>query len=177
MKKFIFITLSMLFSITCFGQFNMPNRMRPFVNENVYVLVDSLPLERYQTYVPDSNLIQHIEARSGEKLKENQIIELGGNEYVFELPVKDKVLVKYNKDKTKAIITNSGIIHGIGLYFFEYNVKSDERREILYYEDNNILCGLAYDKRYKMAKYFRYEKKEIGRRQFRRVRQAFRRSF
>lgn len=177
MKKVIFMTLFMLFSITCFGQFNMPNRMRPFINEKDYVLVDSLPLERYQTYVPDSNLIQHIQEHSPERLKENQIIQLGANEYVFELPVKDKIILRYNKDKTKAIITSSSIIHGMGLYFCEFNVKDDKQRQILYYEDKNILCVLSYDKKFKLANYFRYEKKEIGRRQFRRIRQTYRRMF
>jgi len=177
MKKFIFMTLLMLFSITCFGQFNMPNRVRQFINEKDYELVDSLPLERFQTYVPDSNLVQNIQERSGNKVKENDIIQLGSYEYMFKLPVKDKILLKYNKDKTKAIITNNSIIHGIGMHFFEFNVKDDERRQVLYYDDENILCGLIYDKHFKVAKYFSYEKKEVGKRQFRRMRRTFRRNF
>ena len=81
--------------------------------------------------------------------------------------------IKYNKDKTKAIITNNSIIQGIGLHFFEFNIKENERRQTFYYDDNNILCGLIYDKYYKVAKYFRYEKKEIGRRRFRQMRRSF----
>ena len=173
MKKFIFMTSLMLFSITCFGQ--MP--VRQFINEKDYELVDSLPLERFQTYVPDSNLVQNIQERFGSKVKENDIIQLGNCEYMFKLPVKDKILLKYNKDKTKAIIINSSIIHGIGMHFFEFNVKDDERRQVLYYDDDNVLCGIIYDKFYRVAKYFHHEKKEVGKRQFRRMRRAFRRNF
>ena len=178
MRKFYFIVAFALMSVCAFAQMPLT---RPVFNNmtfnrfdmSVYVTEDSLILERIQTYVPDSNLIQHVQERSPNKLKENQIIQLGDNEYMFELPKKDKILIKYNKDKTKAIITNNSIIQGIGLHFFEFNIKENERRQTFYYDDNNILCGLIYDKYYKVAKYFRYEKKEIGRRRFRQMRRSF----
>ena len=182
MKK-IFITLVFtLVSICSFAQFNM---QRPIPNQMMfnrfdmtqYTIVDSLVLERIQTYVPDSMLLQHIQDRNSNMIKENQIIQLGTYDYLFELPTKENIVVRYNKDKTKAIITNSSIIQGIGLHVFEFNIQDNKRRQIFYYDDDNILCGLIYDKGYKVAKYFRYEKKDIGRRQFRRMRQSFRRNF
>ena len=177
MKNFIFVLTFMLFSITCFGQFNFQNGIRQFINEQDYELVDSLPLERFQTYVPDSNLISHIEEHSNGLLNPNRIISLGDCEYMFELPIKDKILLKYNKDRTKAIITNINSVHGFGLHFFEFNVKDDKRRQILYYDDDNVLCGLIYDKYFKAAKYFRYVKNEIGKRRFHRMRRMFKQNF
>lgn len=177
MRKITFLVLFMLFSIVSFGQFNAPNRIRPFVNTEKYQLVDSLLLERVQTYVPDSMLIEHIQEHSSKRLKENEIIQLGSYEYMFELPKKDNIVVRYTNDKTKAVVINSSIIQGMGLHFFEFNVQDNKRRQILYYDDDNILCGLIYDKEYKVAKYFRYEKKEVGKRQFRRMRRTFRRNF
>lgn len=178
MRKIKFLVVLMLFSVNCFGQFMFPKHVRQFVDEKKYELLDSLPIERLQTYVPDSNLIQHIQEHTGNKLQKNQIIQLGAYEYMFELPTSEKIVLRYNKDKTKAVIIDtSNTLHGFGLHFFEFNVKDNDRRQTFYYDDENILCGFAYDKQYKVAKYFSYTKKEIGKRQFNRMRKTFRRNF
>lgn len=182
MKKYFITFVFVLVSMFSYAQMPMTRPMFNTLTFNrfdmtQYVIEDSLILERVQTYVPDDNLIKHVQEKTGKPLKENQIIQLGENEYMFELPNKDKIMLKYNKDKTKAIITNNSIIQGMGLHFFEFNIKDNERRTVFYYDDDNILCGMIYDKYYKVAKYFRNEKKEIGKRQFNRMRRSFRQSF
>ncbi len=168
MKRFLFLILcSFCFSFT-FAQSRFFNRF----DMSQYVIEDSLILERFQTYVPDSIVFNHIKIVT--RAEDNQIIQLGENEYMFRMPFKDKIILKYNEDHSKAIITNFSTIRGMGLHFFEFTVKDNERRQVLYYDDDNVLCGIIYDKFYRVAKYFHHEKKDIGRRMFNRMRKSFR---
>ena len=51
---------------------------------------------------------------------------------------------------------------------FEFNIKDNERRTVLWYEGKGIYCGYIYDQIYKVAKYFesRKEFKRFMRRPF-----------
>ena len=146
MKKFIFMTLLMLFSITCFGQFNMPNRVKQFINEKDYELVDSLPLE-------------HIMIHFNKEIDNENFIKLGEGDYLAPLPHNDNFVVKYNADKTKAIVIRNSYAFG---RHFEFDIQNNERRTIFYYQDKNIYCGYVYDKEFKVCKYFE-SKKEFKR--------------
>ena len=81
------------------------------------------------------------------------------------LPHKDNMIIRMTQDSTKAIVLYNSIVFG---RHFEFNVKNNDRRMILWYEDKGIYCGYIYDKYYKVCSYFesRKEFKRFMRRRF-----------
>ena len=81
---------------------------------------------------------------------------------MFTLPHMDKMIIKTNTDRTKAIIIKNSIAVGgrFNLIFrpYEYNIEENERRCILWYKDNRTYCGYIYDKEYKICQYFESKK-------------------
>ena len=131
MRKILFI-LAMLLSVACYGQ-------RRFIpNHYQYNIVDSLPLERITIYSPYD-------------YESDKVIYLGGGDYLIELPHKDKMVICYNGDKSKAIVLYNSYCFG---RHKEFNIKDSKKRLILWYEDSNLYCGYIYDKTYKVCKYF-----------------------
>jgi len=141
MKKFILMSVFALFSAVCLGQ-----TANGFMNFGRYEVVDSLPLE---------NIMIHF----NKEVDNEDFIELGDGDYLAPLPHKDKMVVRYNADRTKAIIIYNSYAFGRHL---EFDVKDDERRIVFYHKDNNIYCGYVYDKVGKVCKYFE-SKKEFNR--------------
>ena len=90
---------------------------------------------------------------------------LGDGDYLFALPQSDSIVIKTNADKTKAKIVKKN--HFLGAPFdmrFSYNIKEDEKRIILWYEDNRTYCGYIYDKNLKACQAFRDVKEKVFRR-------------
>lgn len=144
MKKILFTFLCTLFVSVCFAQmpfrkhqpkhFNMPN-----IDKMEYCVVDSLPLERITIYSP----YDYSEA--------DGVIKLGETSYLMEMPFADKMIIATNKDRTKAIILYNSYCFG---RHKEFNIKENDKRLVLWYEDDNVYCGYTYDKKYKVCKYF-----------------------
>ena len=74
-------------------------------------------------------------------------VSIGVEDYLVNLST--QLIIAYNNDKTKAIVF--GYMFG---KHFEYNVKDDFSRLILWYKNRHIYCGYIYDKKSKTAKYF-----------------------
>lgn len=74
-------------------------------------------------------------------------VSVGVEDYLVNLST--QLIIAYNSDKTKAIVF--GYMFG---KHFEYNVKDDSSRLILWYKNRHIYCGYIYDKKSKTAKYF-----------------------
>ena len=148
MKRFIITLVMMSFAIALtFGQHRM---MRPFIDYSNYEKVASLTLEMVSVYLPFEV--------TDEKALENSV-SLGSGYYMFKMPRTDNVVIKTNADRTKAIVVYKSFVVG-GRY--EYNIKEDERRLVLWYKDNRTYCGYIYDKVYKVCQCFE-EKKEFKR--------------
>lgn len=144
MKKLVFTFLFALLATFTFAQ--MPQRMHhprhfqmPNVDRMEYCIVDSLPLERITIYSP----YDYGEA--------DGIIKLGENSYLMEMPFNDKMVIATNKDRTKAIVLYNSYCFG---RHKEFNIKENEKRIVLWYEDDDVYCGYTYDKKYKVCKYF-----------------------
>ena len=75
------------------------------------------------------------------------------------LPHNDNLVIKTNKDRTKAIVLYNSYCFGRHL---EFEVQENDRRIVLYNQDDKGYCGYIYDKYYKVAKYFE-SKKEFNR--------------
>ena len=69
--------------------------------------------------------------------------------YSIEAP--GKMIIAYNQDRSKAIILRNSYVLG---KHFEFEVKEEPNRLILWYKDNHIYCGYIYDKRIKSCDYF-----------------------
>ena len=82
-------------------------------------------------------------------------ISIGAEEFLINLPT--SVIIAYNKDKSKAIVLKNGYLYG---KHFEFNVKDDPTRLILWYKNKKLYCGYIQDKRVKTAKYFEAINKE-----------------
>jgi len=140
MKKILFSIL-LLFSISvCFAQMHHPKHFNmPHIDFNEYCVVDSLPLERITIYSPyDYN--------------GDEVIQLGNGEYLIEMPHKDKMIIRTNKERTKAIVLYNSYCFG---RHKEFNIKENDKRFVLWYlDDNELYCGYTYDKKYKVCKYF-----------------------
>ena len=140
MKKFLFTILLTLIVSFSFAQ--MPQRMKPHhfpnVDKMTYCVIDSLPLERITIYSPYD-------------YEGDEVVKLGENTYLMEMPFKDKMVIATNKERTKAIILYNSYCFG---RHKEFNIKETDRRLILWYEDEDVYCGYQYDKRYKVCKYF-----------------------
>lgn len=156
MKRFIITLVMMSFAIALtFGQHRM---MRPFIDYSNYEKVDSLPLEMVSVHLPFEV--------TDEKALENSV-SLGSGYYMFKMPRTDNVVIKTNADRTKAIVVYKSFVIGGRFELpiggrYEYNIKEDERRLVLWYKDNRTYCGYIYDKVYKVCQCFE-EKKEFKR--------------
>ena len=139
MKKTIITLIFAVIATIGFCQTNTNNHFfKHRIDISQYVTIDSLVIDKI--YIP-----------SMFDYDEDKIISVGSNEYLIEAPHKDKMIIKTNKDRTKAIVLYNSYIFGRHL---EFNIKETEKRIVLYYEDDNLFCGYAYDKKYKVCKYF-----------------------
>jgi hypothetical protein len=111
----------------------------PNIDRMEYCMIDSLPLERITIYSPY------------DYSEEDGVIKLGESTYLMEMPFSDKMIVAYNKDRTKCIILYNSYAFG---RHKEFNVKETDKRIVLWYQDDDLYCGYAYDKKYKVCKYF-----------------------
>lgn len=154
MKKFILTILFALiatFSFSQSRQFNY-NVVKPAIDITQYSVVDSLPLEK-------------IDLQFNKEIDDENLISLGDGHYMAPLPHNDKMIIRMTQDSTKAIVLYNSIVFG---RHFEFNVKDNDRRMILWYQDKNIYCGYIYDKHYKVCSYFESKKefKKFMRRRF-----------
>lgn len=141
MKKFILTFIFALISVCSFSQPMQPHFRPPF-DMSKYEVVDSLPLER---------ITLHFE----KEIDNEDFIDLGSGDYLAPLPHNDKIVIRTTSDKTKAIVLYNSYCYG---RHFEFNVKDNERRTILWFENKRVYCGYVYDKKYKVAKYFETKK-------------------
>lgn len=152
MKKLFFTMFFALIAMTTIGQPRMP-----LIDFSNYEKVDSFILEKVEVNLPFE--IKKEDLPTG-------TIEQGGGGYMFTLPHMDKMIIKTNTDRTKAIIIKNSIAVGGRFNFifrpYEYNIEENERRCILWYKDNRTYCGYIYDKEYKICQYFE-SKKEFRR--------------
>ena len=140
--KRVIITL-MFACVTMFTFAQMPKHHQrmfkmPKVDLNEYCVVDSLPIERLMIYSPYD-------------YENDQVIDLGSGLYLIDAPHKDKMIIRTNKERTKAIVVYNSYCFG---RHKEFNIKETEKRIVLWYEDDDIYCGYQYDKKYKVCKYF-----------------------
>ena len=122
------LAVVMLFtaSVTCDAQaFRLSQRMHL---KNIYTNVDSIVLEAIPTVAPTDD-----------------------GDYLIQLPHKSKLVIAYNADKTKAIVLRSGFVY---MRHYEYNVKDEGVRLILWHKDEHVYCGYIYDKKSKAGNYF-----------------------
>ena len=119
---------------------------RHFVMPNIdmkqYEVVDSLPLERMDIFNPYD-------------YDSEWVLQVTEGHYVIDMPHKDKMIIRLNKDRSKAIVVYNSFVFG---RHKEFNVKETDRRFVLWYEDDDIYCGYAYDKLIKCCKYFETRK-------------------
>ena len=141
MKRFILSLVFVLVATFGFAQAPHMNRFEP-IDFNKYEMVDSLPIER---------IMIHFE----KEIDNEDFIDLGSGDYMAPVPHKDNMIIRLTSDKTKAIVTHNSYAFG---RHFEFNVKDDEKRIVLWYQDKNIYCGYIYDKKYKVCKYFESKK-------------------
>lgn len=151
MKRLILSLIFVLVTTFSFAQAPRMNFMQR-IDFSKYEVVDSLPLER---------IMIHFD----KEIDDENFISLGDGDYMAPVPHKDNMIIKTTSDKSKAIILHNSYAFG---RHFEFNVKDNERRIILWYEDKAIYCGYVYDKKYKVCKYFesRKEFKRFMRRPF-----------
>lgn len=158
MKRNILITIVFAFiSTLSFAQQRMHHH--PFIDFSQYEKVDSFLLEKVEVYLP-------FEIKE-EYMPKDAIAE-GGGGYMFTLPHSDKVIIKTNSDRTKAIIVRNSIAISGRLNFifrpYEYNIEENEKRCVLWYKDDRTYCGYIYDKEFKVCKYFESRSKREFRR-------------
>lgn len=130
LRKLILL-VTCLISLNSYGQ-------RHYIDISKYTVVDSLSLERIYIYSPFD-------------YESDKIISTGEGTYLIEMPHKDKMIIRKTKDEKKAIVIYNSFVFG---RHKEFNIKENERRLILWYEDEHIYCGYIYDKVYKVCKYF-----------------------
>lgn len=142
MKKYVVTFLFALIASVGFAQFSPMHHPQPTERVRIdfreYCVVDSLPIEMLYIYSP-------YDYDSGE------VIDLGSGLYLINAPYKDKMIIRTNKERTKAIVVYNSYCFG---RHKEFNIKETEKRIVLWYQDDNLYCGYQYDKRYKVAKYF-----------------------
>lgn len=153
MKKFLVTFLFAFIAIVGFAQNpqfqhrpgpgQMPRHfVMPHVDMKQYEVVDSLPLDYIDIYNPydyDNEWIKKV----------------GEGHYVIEMPKKDKMIIRLNADRSKAIVVYNSFVFG---RHKEFNIKETERRIVLWYDDDELYCGYAYDKAVKCCKYFETRK-------------------
>lgn len=135
MKKLILTLMLTLITLSGFSQMrHMPRHMVDF---RQYEVIDSIPLEKTLIYSPFD-------------YESDEVISLGDGEYLIDLPKKDNMIIRTNKDRTKAIVVYNSFCFGRHL---EFNIKENEKRLILWYEDDHMFCGYVYEKNFKMCRY------------------------
>lgn len=142
MKKFIFTFIFAFIAICSFGQQRPPMPRMPHFDFKKYEVLDSLPIER-------------IMVSFDKEVDDSTLISQGGGYYMAPAPHNDRMIIRRTQDNTKAIVLYNSYAFG---RHFEFNVKENDRRLVLWYDDNHIFCGYAYDKKYKVAKYFESRK-------------------
>ena len=143
MKKIILTFLFTLISVVVFAQPQMSPRHFSSIDFSKYEVVDSLPLER---------ILIHF----NKEIDDNEnLISLGGGDYMAIAPHKDKIVIKTTNDRSKAIILYNSYVFG---RHFEFNIEENERRIVFWYDDKGIYCGYIYDKEFKICKYFESRK-------------------
>ena len=143
MKKIIFTFIFILVATFSFAQ--RPNMMpTQFGGEFMknYEVVDSLPLD-------------YIWLHFNKEVENENFIDCGDGYYLAPLPHKDNMIIRYNADKTKAIIVYNSYAFG---QRFEFDIQENERRLIFYHQDKKFYCGYIYDKEFKVCKYFESKK-------------------
>ena len=144
MRKFILTFIFALIATLSFSQprhFNY-NVVRPDINLTQYSVIDSLPIER---------ILIHF----NKEVDDDRFLDMGSGDYLAPVPYNDKMIIKTNQDRTKAIVIHNSYSFGRHL---EFDIQENERRLILYFKDDNIYCGYIYDKYYKVCKYFESKK-------------------
>ena len=154
MKKVLFTLLMAFVTTMSFAQQRMH---RPFIDYSLYETVDSFQLEMVSVHLP-------FEITDENVLKNG--VSLGSGYYMFKMPKTDKVIIKTNADRTKAIVVYKSFVIGGRFELpiggrFEYNITETDRRIVLWYKDNRHFCGYIYDKKYKVCQCFE-EKKEFN---------------
>ena len=139
MKKSIITLVFAMIATFALCQTNMNRHFfRHKIDIKKYEVVDSLPIERI--YIP--SIFDY---------DEDKVITTGYGEYLIEAPHKDKMIIRTDKDRTKAIVVYNSFVFGRHM---EYNIKESDKRLVLWYKDDNLFCGYTYDKRYNVCKYF-----------------------
>lgn len=134
MKKFFITLLAVLMTVSVSAQVPRFNR----IDFSKYETVDSLPLERIMIHF-------------NKEIDNKDFVDLKSGYYLAPIPHKDNFVIKFNNDKSKAIVIWNSYCFG---RHFEFNVKDEERRIVLWYKDDNNYCGYIYDKEFKVCKYF-----------------------
>jgi hypothetical protein len=150
MRKILMIVVLMFVAVCAYCQ---PQMMRPNIDLSQYEVVDSLPLEMMSV---------HFEKEID--IDDDNFINMGSGDYLVRIPKKDKIVIRTNSDRTKGIVVYNSFVFG---RHFEFNIKENERRFILWYQDSKTYCGYIYDKSLKVCKYFE-SKKEFKRFMWRR---------
>ena len=138
MRKLLLLLILMI-GINCYSQENNNYKYYDqYINIDKYELVDSLLLEKTYIY-------------SQFDYNDAQAIAIGDNEYIIDLPYKDNFVIRTTLDKTKAIVIYNSYCYG---RHKEFTIKDSERKLILVYEDENMICGYVYDKYFKVCRYY-----------------------
>lgn len=142
MKKFVLTLLFVFATLVSYSQTPRMHHFKPAIDFNQYEVIDSLPLER-------------ITIHFNNEVDDENLISLGSGDYMAPLPHKDKMVIKTNSDRTKAIVLYNSYAFGRHL---EFDIKENDRRLILWHKDKRVYCGYIYDKKYKVAQYFESKK-------------------
>ena len=142
MKK-LFITFLLMFCMTM--SYAQPNFsfLKNRIDFTKFEVVDSLPLERI--------MIHFEKEMSEEEIAAKNFIDLKSGYYLAPIPFKDNFVVKYNADKSKAIVIRNSYAFG---RHYEFNIKDDDKRTVFWYKDDDVYCGYIYDKDFKVTQYF-----------------------
>ena len=140
-KRFILSLVFVLVATFSFGQAPHMNRFAP-VDFSKYEVVDSFSIERIMIHF-------------NKEVDDENLISLGDGDYMAPVPHKDRMIIRKTIDNEKAIVLYNSYCFG---RHFEFNIKDNERRTILWYEDKRIYCGYIYDKEYKVCVYYESRK-------------------
>ena len=137
MRKFLVLFLFTMISMVSFGQVSIPKRVAHLFSFKKYEVVDSLPIERLFIHSPFD-------------YDDETVVSMGEGNYLINAPHKDNMIIRRNADNTKAIVVYNSYCFG---RHKEFNVKENDKRIILWYEDDHCYCGYVYDKEYKACRY------------------------
>ena len=122
MKKFLVLSLFTMISMVSFGQVSIPKRVSHFFDYKKYEVVDSLPIERLYIHSPFD-------------YDDETVISMGDGNYLINAPHKDNMIVRFNSDRTKAIVVYNSYCFG---WHKEFNVIENDKRLILWYKDKKF---------------------------------------